>query len=360
MSKKTIAILFGGVSTEHDVSLLSARSVIGHMPADRYDVIKIGITKSGEWLRFDGDAALLPGGKWEKDPSCRPAVLSPDRKTHGLLGLDAQGHAAVTRLDAVFPVLHGKNGEDGTVQGLLTLAGIPFVGCGTEASAVCMDKALQKKLLEGTGIRQAKWLSFTRAEFEKDPEEAAENAAASLGRPLFVKPARAGSSVGISRVSSKEEFLEAVRAAFRVDGRVVCEEAVRGREIECAVLGGAEPLASVCGEVVSCNDFYDYDAKYIDEGSRLCIPAKIPAETAAEIRETAVRAFRLLGCEGLARVDFFLREDGAVLLNEPNTIPGFTSISMYPKLFEASGIPYSDLLDRLVRLALEREGSLHG
>ncbi|MDR3645034.1 MAG: D-alanine--D-alanine ligase [Clostridia bacterium] len=355
MHKLTVAVIFGGVSSEHEVSLASAKSVIENIPKDQYEVVMLGITKHGEWLRYSGSVEALPGGAWESDAANRPAVISPDAKTHGILETGPDGCQAVVYLDAVFPVLHGANGEDGTMQGLLTLAGIPFVGCSTAASAVCMDKALTKTMLGAAGVAQAKWDCFLRRDFERDPDAILSRLEKGLGFPIFVKPASAGSSVGIGRAAGREALAADIRAAAKFDKKIVCEEAVRGMEIECAVLGNDDPVVSVCGEIVPCNEFYDYEAKYVSSGSQLHIPAPIPAQKADEVRAAAAKAFRLLGCSGMARVDFFVREDGALLLNEPNTIPGFTSISMYPKLFEASGVPYGELLSRLIRLATERK-----
>lgn len=350
---KTVLILFGGVSSEHDVSLLSAASVITHLPKDKYKPVLLGITKEGRWLVYTGSGESLPGGKWLEDESLlTPAALSPDRIDGGLLLLTPEGVKPV-KIDVVFPVLHGKNGEDGTVQGLLQLAGIPFAGCGLLASAMCMDKAVTNTIADKEGIAQAKWLGFGRHEYGKRSAELLEKAAA-IGFPLFVKPANAGSSVGISKAKNLEALRVAVESAFIHDSKVVIEENIDGFEIECAVLGNREPVASVPGEVVPGNEFYDYEAKYISGTSRLHIPARLPKEKLEEVRRLARRIYAAMGCSGMARVDFFARKtDGAVLFNEINTIPGFTSISMYPKMFEASGLPYPQLLDRLLSLALE-------
>lgn len=350
---KKVLVLFGGVSSEHDVSLVSAKSVIENIPADKYEVTKLGITKEGKWFIFNGSTDNLPGDKWLDDKSLLvPAVISPDSGHHGII----TGSGEVIRFDVCFPVLHGRNGEDGTIQGLLTLAGIPFVGCDMLSSAVCMDKAMTNAVADYAGIAQAKWLSFDSYSFGKAPEKAINDAAEYLGFPIFVKPANAGSSVGITKAKCKEELAAAFETAFKHDKKVVLEEGIDGYEVECAVMGNEEPVASTVGEIVPCNDFYDYDAKYIANKTELNIPAKLPDETIEAVRIAACNAYRALGCSGLARVDFFVRKsDGAVLLNEPNTIPGFTSISMYPKLFAASGIAYDELLDRLLKLAEERQ-----
>ncbi len=351
--KKKVLVLFGGASSEHEVSLNSAKSVIENIPRDKYDVLTMGITLDGSFYLYNGDVANLPEDKWLSDPSkLESAVISCDRTHHGIIRT-ATGE--VERVDAVFPVLHGKNGEDGTIQGLLTVAGIPFVGCDTASSAVCMDKAITNAMADFYGIPQAKWTAFDCFSYEKNKTELLESAVEKLGLPIFVKPANTGSSVGVTKACSLEELAPACEKAFEFDKKVVLEEAIDGVEIECAVLGNEAPIASTVGEIVPCNDFYDYDAKYLAGDSELHIPARLPRERLDEVKSAAVNAYRALGCSGLTRVDFFIRKcDGKLLLNEPNTIPGFTQISMYPKLFAASGIPYAELLDRLINYALER------
>lgn len=354
MSKTTVAVLFGGCSSEHEVSRISAASVIQNIPKDKYEVIPVGITKEGRWLLFSGDIAELPDGSWEQNPKNLPAHLSPDRTHRGLLVQNETG-LEIRPVDVVFPVLHGKNGEDGTLQGLLQLSGIPFVGCAALSSAICMDKAITNSLLETAGIAQAHYLWFFIDSYRTGAEKIQTKIEARLGYPVFVKPANSGSSVGVSKVTRKEDLDEAIQKAAREDTKIVVEEAIVGQEVECAVLGLARPDASVVGEVASGADFYDYDDKYKNGVAKLFIPAHIPEDTAEIVRETAKRAYRMLGCSGLCRVDFFVRKsDGAVLLNELNTLPGFTSISMYPKLWEASGLSYPDLLDRLIQLAFEK------
>lgn len=352
--KKKVLVLFGGVSSEHEVSLNSAKSVIDNIPRDRYDVLPMGITSDGSFYLYSGDIDDLPEDKWLADPSkLESAVISCDRAHHGIIHT-ATGE--VERVDAVFPVLHGMNGEDGTIQGLLTIAGIPFVGCNAEASAVCMDKAVTNALADFYGIPQAKWTAFVRHAYAADKALLLKTAADKLGFPIFVKPANTGSSVGVTKVCSFDELAPACEKAFEFDKKIVLEEGIDGVEIECAVLGNEEPIASVVGEIVPCNDFYDYDAKYLAGDSELHIPARLPEEKLEAVRAAAVNAFRSFGCSGLTRVDFFVRRsDGEILLNEPNTIPGFTEISMYPKLFAASGIPYPELLDRLINYAIERQ-----
>ena len=348
-------ILFGGVSSEHDVSVVSAKSVIENVPTDKYNVIMVGISKDGRWYLYNGDVANLPEDKWLEDTAhLTKAVISPDRNDHGLLVFEADGVKTV-HIDVAFPVLHGKNGEDGTIQGFLQVAGIPYVGCDMLASACCMDKVMTNTLADAAGIPQAKWLGFNSYDYNKNAEEYINKAADYLGFPIFVKPANAGSSVGVSKADSKEALAVAIEKAFREDSKLVLEEGIDGVEVECAVMGNDEPIASVCGEVVPCNDFYDYEAKYVNPASELHIPARLSDEKHEEVRAAARNAYKALGCSGLTRVDFFVRKsDGLVMLNEPNTIPGFTSISMYPKMFAASGVPYAELIDKLFNLALEK------
>ena len=351
--KKKVLVLFGGVSSEHEVSLSSACSVIKNIPADKYEVTPMGITKDGRFYIYKGSPDMLPDENWLRDEkNLIPAVISCDRSHHGIIRLT---DGEIEKIDAGFPVLHGKNGEDGTMQGLLEIAGLPYVGCDTASSAVCMDKAVTNAMMDLSGVAQAKWVSFDKNAYSADKEALLKNAAEKLGFPIFVKPANAGSSVGISKAKNLSELEEACEKAFEHDRKLVLEEGIVGMEVECAVLGNDEPIASVVGEVVPCNEFYDYEAKYLANESELIIPARLPDEVLNSIRETAVRVYKILGCSGLTRVDFFVRSsDGAIMLNEPNTIPGFTSISMYPKLFASSGIPYSELLDRLIELAIQK------
>lgn len=351
MSKIRVAVLFGGASSEHDISLKSATHIIENIPADKYEVVCVGITKKGRWLYYPGDVSAIASGAWEKDPDCTSAILSPDPIHKGLITIE-NGEASVKKIDVVFPVLHGKNGEDGTVQGLLDMARIPYVGCGLLASAACMDKAATHTMLDYNGIRTAKWRKIGQREMNK-LEEHCEEIAAELGFPLFVKPANAGSSIGVNRANNAEELLDAVKVAFSHDNKVIIEECISGRELEVAVFGYDSPFASFVGEIESCKTFYDYDAKYILSGSNLFIPARIPDDKAREIQETAVKAYRAMGCKGLSRVDFFLSDDGEVILNEINTMPGFTSISMYPKLMENLGMGSSYLVDKLIEQAMD-------
>lgn len=351
MSKLKVAVLFGGVSNEHDISLISAANIIGAIPSDKYEVIPIGITKKGRWLYYPGDISQISSGLWESNPDCVPAVILPDPMYKGVVKMSEDSYS-ITKIDVIFPALHGQNGEDGVIQGLLKLSGIPYVGCDIISSANCMDKVFTHTILEANGVNMARWESVTTADLNR-LDEVCESIAAELDYPLFVKPANSGSSVGVNKASSFEELKNAVKFAFSHDKKAVVEEYIKGRELECAVFGKENPFASDVGEIKSCNEFYDYDAKYILGTSGLSIPAEIPEAASKEIRETAVKAFKAMGCSGLARVDFFLKEDGTVILNEINTLPGFTQISMYPKLMEHMGISQSELVDKLIMLAIE-------
>ncbi|MBP1561293.1 MAG: D-alanine--D-alanine ligase [Oscillospiraceae bacterium] len=351
MSKIKVAVLFGGVSNEHDISLISASNIISAIPADKYEVIPIGITKKGRWLYYPGDVSLISSGRWEAHPDCVPAAILPDPMYKGIMKI-SDGCCTVTRIDAVFPALHGQNGEDGAIQGLLKLSGIPYVGCDIISSANCMDKTAAHTMLEANGIKMAKWKCINAADLGK-LDDICDEIAAEMDYPLFIKPANSGSSVGVNKATSFEELKNAVKLAFSHDKKVIVEEYIKGRELECAVYGKDNPFASQVGEIRSCNEFYDYEAKYILGTSGLSIPADIPEKASREIRETAVKAFKTMGCSGLSRIDFFLKEDGTVILNEINTLPGFTQISMYPKLMENMGISQSELLDKLITLCLE-------
>lgn len=353
MAKLKIAVLFGGVSSEHDISLLSAYSVLKNIPREKYDVMCIGITKKGHWLYFPGELEDIKTGKWEENPDCCTAVISPDAIHKGIILFGADDKCYLRKIDAVFPVLHGMNGEDGTVQGLCALAGLPCVGCDMTSSADCMDKAITHTILDNAGIRTAEYCYITR-EALADPDAACERIERKLGYPMFVKPACAGSSVGVSRAADREGLKNGIKIAFAHNNKVVIEREIVGKEVECAVLGnGTELIASIPGQITPAEEFYDFDAKYTLGTSVLDIPAKISVEMMDELRETAKKAYAALGCSGFSRVDFFVTEDGLVL-NEINTIPGFTDISMYPKLMANMGIEYSELLDRLIELAIER------
>ena len=355
--KRNVTLLFGGVSSEHAISRISAASILEHIDKDTNRVRAIGITKTGRWLLTDPQPEEIRSGRWEVCPGNRPVMISLDTDTANR-GLLVQSDAGWEPLptDVIFPVLHGKNGEDGTVQGLLHMAEIPYVGSGTYSSAACMDKGITKALVsQAEAAEQAKCCIIHRSGC--DPAEAAEGADAFFGGmyPLFVKPARSGSSVGISKVGNREGLEPAIRKAFAEDSKVLVEEAISGRELEVAVLGNDDPAVSCIGEIFSAGEFYDYNSKYEDQNSRTGIVTDLSPEKEQEIRDTALRVYRILECRGLARVDFFLQEDGGVIFNEVNTMPGFTQISMYPSLWEASGLSYSALIERLISLALTEE-----
>lgn len=374
--KKRIAVIFGGQSSEHEVSRVSAESVLRNIDRDKYDVEMLGITRDGRWLSYDGPLELIGTGGWQqlaeasaelrsgsrellKDGSCGntadTSLSDAGSSARGILkaaGAEKEGK----KIDVMFPVLHGCNGEDGTIQGLFELAGIPYVGCGVLGSAVGMDKGYAKIIFEKEGLPQGKYLVFTRRQINQDTGSIVSQVENLLTYPCFVKPSNAGSSVGVSKAHDKEELVEALNFAVRYDRRVLVEEFIDGKEIECAVLGNDEPVASTVGEVVPCNEFYDYEAKYQSgDSSTVIIPARLPDDTIRKIREYAVRAFKALDLAGLSRVDFFVHKDtGEIYINEVNTLPGFTSISMYPKLWEASGLPYGKLIEKLIDLAVER------
>ena len=360
--KKTVAILFGGKSAEHEVSLQSAKNIFEALDREKYQVVLIGIDKSGQWLLHDEAQFLLNS----QDPQCialspsaNPVTLIPQ---YGIAASARSGFSGAANpafpeglsgihIDVVFPILHGPFGEDGTVQGLLKLADLPFVGSSVLGSALGMDKDAMKRLLRDGGVPIAKFIVLRS--HEEIPDYAA--ITKELGLPLFIKPANMGSSVGVSKVKTEEEYREGVRSAFIYDRKIIIEEFIQGREIECSVLGNEEPHASLPGEVIATHEFYSYSAKYLDEnGAILEIPAQLPESQILEIQRLAIKTFNVLCCEGLARVDFFLRPNGEILVNEINTMPGFTKISMYPKLWGTSGIAYSELLDELIELAIRR------
>ncbi len=350
MAKIRVGILFGGRSGEHGVSLSSAKSILAAIDREKYEVIPIGISREGRWLLGEGSEKLLAGGVWEGEP----VMLSAEPGVQGLIPLNS-GSAEPHKLDVIFPVLHGTFGEDGTVQGLLELAGIPYVGAGVLGSSAAMDKDVMKRLFREAGLPVVSWLVVRRREWEEDPTRVENTLRKRFRFPVFVKPANLGSSVGISKVRSRDELPGALHLACNYDTKVLVERGVDAREIECSVLGNEHPQASVPGEVAPVNEFYDYEAKYGKEGSRLDIPAKLSERKTREIQLMAVRAFQAAECAGMGRVDFLLeRRTGKLYVSEINTIPGFTPISMYPKLWEASGLPYPKLLDRLIELALER------
>ena len=352
MSKIRVAVIFGGKSNEHDVSVVSATHVIKSIPKDKYDVICIGITKKGHWMKYIGDVDDIASNKWEQHPDNVPCVLSPDPLHKGFIALGENGEYQNVKVDVIFPVLHGKNGEDGTIQGLFQLAEIPFVGCDCISSANCMDKGLTHTVLDANGIKTAKWVGIITSELSH-LDKKCDEMESKLGYPMFVKPANCGSSIGINKAEDFDSLKEAVKIAFSHDNKVIIEEFIKGQELEVAVFGYDSPFASFIGEIGKNNDFYDYESKYINNSVNLIIPANIPDESAKEIRQIAVDAYKAMGCKGLSRVDFFLTEQNEIILNEINTMPGFTPISMYPKLMEDLGMTYGYLIDKLIEQAID-------
>ncbi len=346
--KKTVAILFGGESSEYDVSCVSAANVAENLDKNLYEAILVGITKDGKWWLFKGTPDDMRNHIWDKKRDLlTPVVISPCKAHHGLIALDgANGSFEIIHIDVVFPVLHGKNGEDGTMQGLLALSGIPFVGCDTYSSAVSMDKAATKTICADANIPVVPFYAATK---NQDIDEIVENCK-KFGFPVFVKPANAGSSVGVTKAKNQEELVAGIKLAFEHDKKLLIEPNIVGREIEVAVCGNNNPFPSVCGEIVPNSDFYDYETKYIDDSAECLAPAPLDEVISTVIRKLAVDVYKALGCSGLSRVDFFLTEDGP-FLNEINTIPGFTPISMYPKLMDCIGIGYSQLITKLLNLA---------
>jgi D-alanine-D-alanine ligase len=344
-----VGILFGGRSGEHEVSLASAASVIRGLDPDKYEAVPIGITKEGHWLIGSGAQKMLP----EVLKGGQRVMMTADPTDAALVKLDGSGGGQ--RIDVVFPVMHGTFGEDGTIQGLLDLAGLPFVGAGVLGSAIGMDKDVTKRLLQVAKIPVVPWITVHRHEWESDPQNIQTAIEAKFTYPVFVKPATLGSSVGMTKAHSREELAPALNLAAEFAMKILVEECIVAREIEVSVLGNHDPKASVPGEIVPHREFYDYAAKYLEEGSRILIPAELKPAQVTKIQKYAVDAFRALELGGMARVDFFLeKEGGKIYLNEVNTIPGFTSISMFPKMWEASGLPFRELIDKLIELALEQ------
>ncbi len=351
MHKQTVVVIFGGASSEHEVSRNSATTIINALNRNLYEVITLGITKEGKWMIYTGSTEHIPTGEWEK--YALPAILSPDATHKAILKLVGNQIKEIP-VDVAIPVLHGKYGEDGTIQGLFEMAQIPYVGCGVLSSAACMDKAHTNLLAKNARIAQADYLAFTK-ENGFSMKKYIKKVESKLGYPCFVKPANAGSSVGISKASNGEELATAIELALEHDHKFLVEKAIVGRELECSVLGNEKPVVSCAGEILAAAEFYDYDAKYNNNESKTVIPADIPEDVTKEMQRMAKKIYLALDCQGLARVDFFL-EDGTnrLLFNEINTMPGFTSISMYPKLWEAVGLPLPKLLEELIGLALTR------
>jgi D-alanine-D-alanine ligase len=353
LKKTKVGIIFGGKSAEHEVSLQSAKNIVDAIDKDKYDVVLIGIDKEGKWHLNDASSYLLNAENPKLialNKSDDNVAVVPGSDSNQLIHADHSG--SLEQLDVIFPIVHGTLGEDGSLQGMLRMANLPFVGPSVLGSSICMDKDIAKRLLHAAGINVAKGITVKRPDKDKISFEEVSKA---LGTPLFIKPANQGSSVGVSKVKNEEEFKVAVQSAFQYDHKVVIEENIVGREVECAVLGNDAPMASIPGEILPNTDFYSYESKYIDEkGADLAIPAELTEEQVKRVQAAAIEAFKTLECEGLARVDFFLTENDELYVNEVNTLPGFTKISMYPKLWEISGIPYSELISRLIDLAIER------
>lgn len=353
MKKIKVGIIFGGKSAEHEVSLQSAKNIVDAIDKEKYEVVLIGIDKEGRWHLNDPSSYLLNADDpklIQLNKSNDNVAIVPGEVDNQLI--HASNAVDIEQLDVVFPIVHGTLGEDGSLQGMMRIANLPFVGPNVLSSSICMDKDIAKRLLKAAGIHVAEGLTYTRAKKSMvDYDEAVEK----LGTPMFIKPANQGSSVGVSKVSTKEEFEAGIEAAFHYDHKIIIEEGLVGREVECAVLGNAIPIASLPGEILPQTAFYSYESKYIDEkGAELAIPAVLSDEETEKVQQAAIDAFETLQCEGLARVDFFLTNQGEIYVNEVNTLPGFTKISMYPKLWEVSGISYPELINRLIELAMER------
>ncbi len=358
MSKIKVAVLFGGKSTEHEISIISAKNIVAAMPKDKYEPVLIGVDKSGKWLHQSESLELLD----VSDPksvklsdSGKPVIFSQNSDEHYLQS--SSGQNRIEGIDVIFPVLHGTFGEDGAIQGFAKLANLPCVGPGILGSAVGMDKEVMKRLLRDAGIANAPFITLRRKDQNKySYSEVAEQ----LGSELFVKPVNLGSSVGVSHVKSAEDFQKAIDHAFKFDNKVIIEQRIYGREIECAVLGNHDPIASIPGEVIPKDGFYSFESKYIDEsGAALEIPAQLSSEEIARVQEISLQTYECLECSGMARVDMFLTPEGQLYINEINTIPGFTSISMYPTLWRLSGIPNDELIDRLIQLAIEEHADMN-
>lgn len=339
-----LCLVFGGMSGEHDVSCISASYVAENLNPEKYNVYRIGITKEGVWKFFEGDTAAMRDGSWysENLPDC---IISPCRGRRGIIL-----NGKLIDIDVIFPVLHGAFGEDGCIQGLFELSGIPYVGCGVAASALGMDKVLSKLAYDAAGLLQADWIYFEDIN-AVSYDTAADDTERKFAYPVFVKPANTGSSIGITKAHNRDELIAAFETASKIDKKILVEEFISGHEVECAVMGNEIPVASCVGEVLSAGEFYDFDSKYTDSDSKTAIPAELPEDISEKVRALAVKAYNAIGAKGLSRADFFVADDGRILVNELNTLPGFTSISMYPKLWMQMGYSYTELLDRLIELA---------
>ena len=345
MSKKTVLVLFGGRSNEYEVSLRTAASILQHIDREQFSPLPVGITKDGQWRLYYGNLEDLQNDRWQDNST--PAVLSPDRSTGGLITPSGK----TLNIDVIFPAMHGQNCEDGAIQGLFELCGIPYVGSPIAASACGFDKILTHIISERYGIPMAKWVSAYR---EESFDAVLQRVEKGIGFPCFVKPVNSGSSVGCGKANDENELKSALETAFKEDRCALVEELVSAQEVECAVIGNLEPQAPTTGEIVTSGGFYDYNTKYKTDSAKLLIPANISQESAISVRSFALTIYRALGCRGLSRVDFFVKDDGTVLFNEINTMPGFTSISMYPKMMVASGLSYPDLITKLIELAFQQ------
>lgn len=351
MAKIKAAVIFGGISREHELSLASATDVITNIPKDKYEVICIGITRKGRWLYYPGDVADIATGKWELNPDCTSAVISPDPLHRGIIILE-NGEVSIRKIDVVFPLLHGKSGADGTIQGLLDLSGIPYVGCGLLAAASCMDKSHTHMVMDDFGIKTAEWRLITQRELS-EIDECCEKIAGELGFPLIVKPANSGSDAGTSYADSPESLVSAVKVAFSNDNKVVVEKFIKGRKLEAAIFGYDSPFSSCIGEIVENGHTYDPNDFSATSGDELVVPADLPNDVHNRIRETAVQAFKALNCKGMARIDFFLTDDSQLLLNKIGVAPGLRKNSIYPKLMEHLGMSLPYLLDKMLEQAME-------
>lgn len=349
MGKQTVAILFGGCSSEYEVSLNSAASVLMNLDRHQYHVVMVGITKQGQWFRYEGDIEDIRSDRWWNHVSCVPSFITPSRDVRGLISLQDGGYK-VTPIDVVFPMLHGKNGEDGTVQGLLELSGIPYVGCDMLSSAICMDKEITHTLVKASGIETPWSLTI----YEGNSVDQAILDVEQMGFPLYVKPAKAGSSFGITKAYNARQLGDGIRLAFSHDNKVVIEQNVDGFEVGCAILGNENPIVGEVDEIEIEGGFFNYEEKYSLSHSIIHLPARIDSETAFRVKETALHIYRTLGCRGFARVDMFLTPDGRLVFNEVNTIPGFTSKSRYPNMLRAIDISYDRVVEQLIELAVAK------
>lgn len=353
MKKLNLCVVFGGMSPEHEISRLSCTSVLDSLDREKYNISLLGITKTGEWYLYEGDYSAIKDGSWEKYDN-KKAFISPDRSDKGILVFEENGVKKIPA-DVIFPVMHGEYCEDGRIQGLFELSGINYVGSGVFASSACMDKSRTKIIMKDAGLPQADWITVYKRDFG-DMDKIISLSEGRIGYPCFVKPAGTGSSVGVGKAKNRAELEKALKNAAEFDSTVLIEENIDGHEVECAVLGNIAPLASEIGEIIPAVEFYDYNAKYVDGTTKLAIPADIPDSVREQIREYAKKAFIAAGCRGLSRIDFFVKySDGGIILNEINTLPGFTDISMYPMLWKYEGTEFSGLLDRLIELACERD-----